>query len=140
MKSCYFRSASVRSAALFVGLSGFLQAGISVHGSSTNYEETGGNWLSMGANDIDESGGLGTDGWLFFGNFNNAQQNNQPFSLHVQMVVCFSTDLINWEPADVSALVSRTNHGDGTATLSFRSPDLISSESKQFGVVHLELR
>ena len=55
-----------------------------MHGSSTNYEETGGNWLSMGANDIDESGGLGTDGWLFFGNFNNAQQNNQPFSLHVQ--------------------------------------------------------
>lgn len=60
------------------------QAEITIHGSSTAYTETGGNWLTMGSNDIDESGGLGTDGWFFFGNFNGAQQNEQPFSFHVK--------------------------------------------------------
>ena len=60
------------------------QAGITIHGSSSAYTETGGNWLTMGSNDIDESGGLGTDGWFFFGNFNGAQQNEQPFSFHVK--------------------------------------------------------
>lgn len=45
---------------------GFSDAAISVHGSSTDYTETGGDWLSMGTNDIDGSGGLGSDGWLFF--------------------------------------------------------------------------
>ena len=44
-------------------------AQISVHGSTTAYQETGGDWLTMGANDIDGSGGLGTDGYLFFGIF-----------------------------------------------------------------------
>ncbi|MEN8871273.1 MAG: hypothetical protein ABF380_10555, partial [Akkermansiaceae bacterium] len=58
----------------------------------------------------------------------------------VQLVVSFSTDLVNWEPVDVSALISRKNHGDGTTTLSFISPDLISSEPKQFGLVHLQVR
>ena len=44
-------------------------AQISIHGSTTAYQETGGDWLTMGANDIDGSGGLGTDGYLFFGIF-----------------------------------------------------------------------
>jgi len=59
-------------------------ASISVHGSSTAYTETGGDWLSMDSNDIDESGGLGTDGFIFFGDFNNASNNNRPFSHHVE--------------------------------------------------------
>ncbi|MGI9243794.1 MAG: hypothetical protein ACR2RV_23555, partial [Verrucomicrobiales bacterium] len=60
------------------------EAGINIHGSSTAYTENGGDWLTMGGNDIDGSGGLGSDGWFFFGNFNGAQQNGQPFSFHVK--------------------------------------------------------
>lgn len=67
-----------------IALTGQLHGGITIHGSSTNYHETGGDWLTMGDNDLDESGGLGSDGFFFFGNFNNAQQNNQPFSVHVK--------------------------------------------------------
>ncbi|MDB4500897.1 lamin tail domain-containing protein [Akkermansiaceae bacterium] len=63
---------------------GAAQADISIHGSSTNYTETGGNWLTMGVNDIDGSGGLGSDGWIFFGDFNGSSQGGQPFSLHVK--------------------------------------------------------
>ncbi|MGJ8651518.1 MAG: PQQ-dependent sugar dehydrogenase [Opitutaceae bacterium] len=51
----------------------FADAAISIHGSSTSYTETGGNWLSMATNDIDFSGGLGTDGWFFFGDFDGSQ-------------------------------------------------------------------
>ncbi|MDB4265154.1 lamin tail domain-containing protein [bacterium] len=70
---------------LFLGLAltGTLRADISIHGNTSGYEETGGNWLTMGNNDIDESGGLGTDGFFFFGNFNGVQQNGQPFSFNV---------------------------------------------------------
>ena len=50
-------------------------ASIAVHGSTTAYQETGGNWKTKGANDIDGSGGLGTDGWLFFGNFDGVTDN-----------------------------------------------------------------
>lgn len=55
---------------IYCGLTGLASAAISVHGSSTAYTETGGDWQSMGTNDIDTSGGLGTDGYVFFGVFN----------------------------------------------------------------------
>lgn len=45
-------------------------ADIQIHGSTSAYTETGGDWLSLGSNDIDGSGGLGSDGFIFFGNFN----------------------------------------------------------------------
>ena len=51
-------------------------ASIAVHGSTTAYQETGGNWKTKGTNDIDGSGGLGTDGWLFFGDFDGVQDTN----------------------------------------------------------------
>lgn len=44
-------------------------AGITIHGNPSAYQETGGDWQSMGTNDIDGSGGLGTDGYIFFGVF-----------------------------------------------------------------------
>lgn len=61
------------------------EAGINIHGSSTNYTETGGNWLTMGSNDADGSGGLGSDGWIFFGDFSGSAQGGQPFSSHVKL-------------------------------------------------------
>ena len=45
------------------------QAGITIHGSSTDYQETGGDWQTMVVNDIDAEGGLGSDGYIFFGQF-----------------------------------------------------------------------
>lgn len=68
--------------ALGLGLACAAQAGISIHGSTTAFQETGGDWLTMGANDIDSSGGLGTDGYYFAGAetspgvFNGVQNNN----------------------------------------------------------------
>jgi len=50
-----------------IGSSGSATAGIVVHGSTTAWQETGsGDWLTMGTNDIDGSGGLGTDGFIFY--------------------------------------------------------------------------
>ena len=54
-------------------------AEITVHGSTTAYQETGGDWLSMGINDIDASGGLGSDGYLFIGDFDGRSENNKPY-------------------------------------------------------------
>ena len=56
-------------------------AQISVHGSTTAYQETGGDWLTMGANDIDGSGGLGTDGYLFFGIFDGTTTSGVSYEL-----------------------------------------------------------
>ena len=54
-------------------------ADITIHGSATTYTETGGDWLTLGANDIDGSGGRGTDGYLFFGNFDGFGQGGQSY-------------------------------------------------------------
>ena len=48
-----------------------VDAQITIHGDRNAYTETGGDWLSMGTNDIDRSGGLGTDGYIFFGRFDD---------------------------------------------------------------------
>lgn len=45
-------------------------AAIVVHGSTTAYQESNKDWLTAGTNDIDGSGGLGTDGFFFFGDAN----------------------------------------------------------------------
>ena len=55
--------------AVFSGLLIPTQGEITIHGSTTAYQETGGDWLTMGANDIDSNGSLGTDGYIFFGVF-----------------------------------------------------------------------
>ncbi len=46
---------------LGIGLCGVSRsrAGIIVHGSTPDYQETGGDWHTMGTNDIDGDGGLG---------------------------------------------------------------------------------
>ena len=59
-------------------------ADIVVVGSTTSYQETGGDWLSSGTNDIDGNGGLGSDGYLFFGNFNGVAANGQAFGNDVR--------------------------------------------------------
>ena len=57
-------------------------ADVVVFGSSTGFQETGGDWQSLGGSDIDGSGGLGTDGFFFAGavngdgDFNSVQNNN----------------------------------------------------------------
>jgi len=70
-----------------------LHAGITIHGSTTAYQETGGNWLTMGANDLDGSGGLGTDGYFFFGDFDNNSDNGEPFAFHVKSTPSYITGL-----------------------------------------------
>lgn len=52
----------------------------------------------------------------------------------------FSTDLDIWTPAAESDLISRMNHGDGTATLSFVAPFPLNTTAKQFGVIHVKTR
>ncbi|MDF7824031.1 hypothetical protein P4B35_08400 [Pontiellaceae bacterium B12227] len=51
-----------------IGLACAAQAGISIHGSATGYQSQTRDWLTETANDIDGDG-LGTDGYIFFGNF-----------------------------------------------------------------------
>ncbi|MGI9516077.1 MAG: hypothetical protein ACR2NP_03440 [Pirellulaceae bacterium] len=65
---------------------------ILVVGSSTDYQETGGDWLSMGTNDIDGNGGLGTDGVLFFGNFDGTGANSQPWGTDIRSSPGYVTD------------------------------------------------
>jgi len=58
-------------------------ADITVHGNPTGYTETSGDWLTLGANDIDSSGGLGTDGYIFYGAYDGGTNNGQPYSANV---------------------------------------------------------
>ena len=52
----------------------------------------------------------------------------------------FSADLVTWKAATGSDLISRSNHGDGTTTLSFRAPTPASTAGRQFGRVAIETR
>lgn len=79
---------------------GASDAAVSIHGSSTAYTETGGDWLSMGTNDIDSSGGLGTDGWFFFGDFDT-----------IQGSIAF--DNVQSLPSYVSGIVQGSNYTSG---------------------------
>ena len=49
----------------------------------------------------------------------------------------FSVDLATWAAAAATDLISRTNHGDGTATLRFLAPLPTSTTVWQFGRVNL---
>ncbi|MGD7652240.1 MAG: hypothetical protein ACQCXQ_03425 [Verrucomicrobiales bacterium] len=60
---------------------------------AADYAETGGDWLSMGDNDIDGDGGLGTDGFFFFGDFDGAAENNQDFTHHVASVPSYVSEI-----------------------------------------------
>ena len=51
-------------------------ADVVVVGSTTSYQEIGNDWQSMGTNDIDGSGGLGTDGFIFSGLYDGTNSNN----------------------------------------------------------------
>lgn len=55
---------------------GSASAALTLHGSATAYTEAGNDWLSMGANDIDTSGGLGTDGFIMAGLYDGTSTNN----------------------------------------------------------------
>ena len=59
------------------------QANIVVHGSTTDLSGDWCDWLTMASNDIDGSSGLGSDGYIFFGDFDGTQENGQPYSLNV---------------------------------------------------------
>jgi len=49
----------------------------------------------------------------------------------------FSQDLETWVPALEGNLISRVNHGDGTATLRFGSPQAVDAETRQLGRVRV---
>ncbi|MGJ8649387.1 MAG: hypothetical protein ACSHX4_03405, partial [Opitutaceae bacterium] len=84
------RALCALSAFLLGGLSS-ANAAITIHGSTTAYTETGDDWLTKGTNDIDSSGGLGTDGWLFFGDFDGVSENGQPFAQRVESLPSYVT-------------------------------------------------
>ncbi|MGD7652239.1 MAG: hypothetical protein ACQCXQ_03420 [Verrucomicrobiales bacterium] len=64
-----------------IGLSAFLvaaggaQGAISIHGSATGYQSSDKDWLSNTVDDIDGNG-LGTDGFIFFGDFDDVYEGN----------------------------------------------------------------
>ena len=58
----------------------------------------------------------------------------------VKVSAQFSTDLNTWVTAPAADLISRTNHGDGTATWTFRAPLPQSTAQRQFGRIHVALR
>lgn len=58
-------------------------ADIVIHGDSADYTETSGDWLSLGDNDIDANGSLGTDGYILFGAFDGTTNNNQGYDVNV---------------------------------------------------------
>jgi hypothetical protein len=69
-----------------LAIAGSANAGIVVHGSTTAYQESNKDWLTAGTNDIDGSGGLGTDGFLFFGDgsADTNQETGQAFGTDVR--------------------------------------------------------
>ena len=52
--------------------------------------------------------------------------------------VSFSNDLSSWTPATQTDLRSRTNHGDGTATLRYETPIPVGDETSFFGKVIID--
>ena len=69
------------------------QAGISVHGSTTDYQEVGGDWMTMGTNDIDGDGGLGTDGFLFFGDYDGVKETGNAWGHDTRALPAYVTDV-----------------------------------------------
>lgn len=54
-------------------------------GLTVGYQATGGDWMSAFADlDLDGDGSLGTDGYIFFGDFTGTQLNGQPYSFRVE--------------------------------------------------------
>lgn len=97
-----------RLAATIANLSliGAAHAAITIHGSATNYTETGGDWQTMGTNDIDASGGLGTDGYIFFGVFDGLNTSGPNGGSH--------TYAAGTPAGNVSLPTYVTTHGPGT--------------------------
>lgn len=60
-------------------------AAITIHGSSTAYQETGGDWQTSTANDIDGNG-RGTDGYIFFGQFDGTDTSGANGGSHTYAV------------------------------------------------------
>lgn len=58
----------------------------------------------------------------------------------VMVTAMFSEDLITWTAAAATGVISRTNHGDGSATLRFLAPLLPMTIERQFGRVNLIAR
>ena len=63
-------------AGLSFSAAGKASAAVTVFGSTTAYQEVGNDWLSMGTNDIDGDGGLGTDGFIMAGLYDGTTSNN----------------------------------------------------------------
>jgi|GEM_PF-2339600 len=89
-------------------------AAITIHGSTNSYQETGGNWQSLDQNNIGNSGHLGMDGYVFFGNFDGSYtaETAPAFDLYTAQL-----------PAYVTALTPGTNYGGITENGSFAVMD-----------------
>jgi len=63
-----------------------VQASITIHGSTTAYQESQKDWLSATANDIDSVAGYGTDGFIFFGDAsaNTVAESGKGFAINIQ--------------------------------------------------------
>ncbi|MGJ8651227.1 MAG: PEP-CTERM sorting domain-containing protein [Opitutaceae bacterium] len=65
----------ILTSAAFLTASLAANAGIAIFGGATGYQSTNKDWLTETTNDIDGNG-LGTDGYIFFGNFPVTTPNN----------------------------------------------------------------
>jgi len=63
-----------------LALLSIVAAGILPVGSEVSYVETGGDWLTMSANDVGDDGRLGTDGFIFYGAFDSFAGNGFGYS------------------------------------------------------------
>jgi hypothetical protein len=101
-------------------------------GSSDSVAYGGGDLLAYGLAADPMAAKVGAD-WMLDVRINLAAD-------EVLVLAQFSTDLVNWSTATSADLISRTNHGDGTATLSFLAPFAASVAAEQYARVLVEAR
>lgn len=110
-------------------------AAITVHGSTTAYQSTDQDWLTHTSNDVDATAGLGTDGYIFFGDFQNTQQSGQAFTQNINVqptyVSSFSASqagvfvadgFANYGQIDSPVIGDGTNRIGGTVLINAGSP------------------
>ena len=76
MRNPRYNCFKIASAGLGLALAGSAHAAVTLAGPATGYHSTDSNWLSNTANDIDGDTGLGTDGFIFFGDFDGMFEGN----------------------------------------------------------------
>ena len=114
------------SLAVALMLSPTANADVVVFGSTTSYQEIGNDWQSMGTNDIDGSGGLGTDGFIFSGLYDGTNSNNDSLFTTTQSLPSYVTGVT------AGADVIGTTYGNTTYG-SYDNPNLTDGTDELAG-------